>query len=46
VIVIPQEIETRVLDEAVAKVSSENMTRDELLQGSLLSEVYAKYGVL
>jgi regulator of RNase E activity RraA len=46
VIVIPQEIEAEVLDQAVRKVTSENDSRRELLEGRLLHEVYEKYGVL
>ena len=46
VVVIPREIETQALDEAVRKVTTENDTRRELLEGRLLLEVYEKYGVL
>jgi len=46
VIVIPAVIAEKVIDAALKKVESENRTREELLQGSLLSDVYRKYGVL
>ncbi len=46
IVVIPREVEEEVLARALAKVEGENRTRDELLQGRLLGEVYAKYGVL
>ena len=45
-VVVPQEIEAEVWAQAAEKVEGENVTREELLQGALLSEVYAKYGVL
>lgn len=46
VLVIPQEIEASVLEQAVHKVTAETATRRELLEGRLLTEVYEKYGVL
>jgi len=46
VVVIPEEIEADVLEEAVRKVMAETATRRELLEGRLLAEVYEKYGVL
>ncbi len=46
IVVIPQEIEKEVLDQAVQKVTSENDSRRELLEGRFLHEVYEKYGVL
>lgn len=46
VVVIPAEIADRVIDAALTKLESENKTRDELLNGALLGEVYEKYGVL
>jgi len=46
VVVIPRAVEDEVLARALAKVDGENHTRDELLQGRLLGEVYDKYGVL
>ncbi|WP_432346936.1 RraA family protein [Shinella yambaruensis] len=46
VVVIPQEIEQQVLDLAMTKATSENNSRNELLEGRLLREVYEKYGVL
>jgi regulator of RNase E activity RraA len=46
VLVVPKAIEDEVIDLALAKVQGENKTRAELLEGRLLGEVYAKYGVL
>jgi len=46
IVVIPKAIEEEVLERASRKVTSENHSRDELLQGRLLGEVYEKYGVL
>lgn len=46
VVVIPREIEQQVLDLAMTKATSENNSRNELLEGRLLREVYEKYGVL
>ncbi|MBM3600179.1 MAG: RraA family protein [Alphaproteobacteria bacterium] len=46
VVVIPRKIEEETLARAFKKVTSENATRDELLRGAKLKEVYDKYGVL
>ena len=46
VVVIPQGVETEVIDAALAKVAGENLTRDELRAGTTLREVYDKYGIL
>jgi len=46
VVVIPQAIAPQVIEAAIAKVKSENVTRDELNRGLLLGDVYRKYGVL
>ena len=46
IVVIPKAVEDEVLQRAFHKVTSENHTRDELLQGRPLGEVYEKYGVL
>ncbi|MFA5026721.1 MAG: RraA family protein [Candidatus Methylomirabilota bacterium] len=46
IVVIPREVEDEALARALAKVDGENHTRDELLQGRLLGEVYEKYGIL
>jgi len=46
VVIIPREIAAEVIEAALRKVTSENNTRDELENGLLLGEVYAKYGVL
>jgi len=46
VVVIPAAIADEAIAKALDKAVAENRTRDELLQGRLLAEVYAKYGVL
>jgi regulator of RNase E activity RraA len=46
IVVIPQEVEDEVLAKALEKVTGENNTRRELLEGKLLLDVYGKYGVL
>lgn len=45
-VVIPQSVEVEVIEAALAKVSGENRTRDELRAGATLREVYDKYGIL
>src|SRR6185295_14733910 len=46
VVVVPRRAEDEVLSRAFQKVASENRTRDELLQGAKLGEVFDRYGVL
>lgn len=46
VVVVPQEIAERAIAAALAKIASENHTRDELSRGASLAAVFAKYGVL
>lgn len=46
VVVIPRDVFDQVLDTAMERVTRENSTRQELLEGRLLREVYEKYGVL
>ncbi|HXQ93243.1 MAG TPA: hypothetical protein VN739_09590 [Nitrososphaerales archaeon] len=46
IVVVPKKIEQEVLELAFEKVSKEKMTRQELLDGKLMREVYDKYGVL
>ena len=46
IVVVPKNAEEKVFEMAKAKVSMENTTRTELLDGKTLTEVYAKYGVL
>jgi 4-hydroxy-4-methyl-2-oxoglutarate aldolase len=46
IVVVPAEYENMIIAEALDKVSKENLTRKELLEGVLLKDVYAKYGVL
>ena len=46
VVVIPQARATEVLCHALDKATRENRTREELLAGSLLEDVYRRHGVL
>ena len=46
VVVLPQEKASEIVARALEKVKSENNTRNELINGILLREVYEKYGVL
>lgn len=46
VVVIPSALVDQVIEQAMNRVNGENNTRRELLEGKLLHEVYAKYGVL
>ncbi|MCY2934071.1 MAG: RraA family protein [Planctomycetota bacterium] len=46
VVIIPKSVEQSVLSAAWAKVLGENRTRDALLTGRLLREVYEEFGVL
>jgi regulator of RNase E activity RraA len=46
VVVIPAEILDATIKGAFEKTDGENATRDELLAGKSLAEVYAKYGIL
>jgi regulator of RNase E activity RraA len=46
VVVIPGAIADDAIALAVAKVAAENRTRDALLRGELLQDVYARFGVL
>ena len=46
VVVIPQHIELEVIAATKKKIQGEKFTRDELLQGAYLRDVYEKYGVL
>jgi regulator of RNase E activity RraA len=46
VVVVPRAVEEEVVTRALAKVASENRTRDELLQGAKLKDVFDRYGVL
>ncbi|WP_018387978.1 RraA family protein [Ancylobacter sp. FA202] len=46
VVVVPKEVSVQVVEAAMRKVTSENKTRQELENGLLLADVYAKYGVL
>ena len=46
VVVIPRDIEQRVIELAFEKASAEDTVREELLKGAMLGDVYKKYGVL
>lgn len=46
VVVVPREIEDRVLGLAFEKVSKESQSRNDLLKGDTLRAVYDRYGVL
>lgn len=46
VVAIPQQHVSAVVEGALEKVRNESHTRDELRKGSLLSEVFERYGVL
>lgn len=46
VVVVPRNVEEEVLTRAFDKVARENTTRDELLKGAKLKDVYERYGVL
>lgn len=46
VVVIPAEVEDKVLELAKEKAGKENLSRQELLEGKLLKDVFEKYGAL
>lgn len=46
VVVIPKELEKKVIPLALEKVKKENLTRNELLKGALLRDAYDKHKVL
>jgi regulator of RNase E activity RraA len=46
VVVLPRAIAAEAIHEAIQKVRAEDRTRQELLQGKTLREVYDTYGVL
>ena len=46
IVVIPQEIEQKVLELAFEKVEKENLARQDLINGESLCATYKKYGVL
>jgi regulator of RNase E activity RraA len=45
-VVIPSSRAEEVIEKSLEKVEKEDTTRDELLKGRLLREVYDQYGVL
>lgn len=46
IVVIPGQVEEKVLEMAKEKALKENLSRKELLEGRTLAEVYEKYGAL
>ena len=46
VVVVPRKLEEEALSRALRKVSGENSTRDELLRGAKLADVFARHGIL
>lgn len=46
VVVVPHDVEARVLAQAFDKVTGENTTRDELKAGAKLADVFARHGIL
>jgi len=46
IVVVPRRLEDKVLARALEKASGENVTRDELLRGAKLKDVYDRYGIL
>jgi regulator of RNase E activity RraA len=46
IVVIPRQVEQEVLRLAAEKAGKETASRQDLLAGKSLKEVYAKYGVL
>ncbi len=46
IVIIPRDVEDKVLSLAAEKASKESMSRKEILAGKTLREVYDKYGVL
>jgi regulator of RNase E activity RraA len=46
VVVVPQEVEDKVLRLAAEKAGKESLSRKEIIEGRTLREVYDKYGVL
>jgi regulator of RNase E activity RraA len=46
VVVVPRDVEARVVAAALAKVSGENATREALARGEKLAEVFKRHGIL
>lgn len=46
IVVVPQQVETEVIQAAWEKVHAENITRDSIRDGMSATEAYKKYGVL
>ena len=45
-VVVPRAVEEQAVAKALAKVESEDRTREELAAGAMLRDVFAKYRVL
>jgi 4-hydroxy-4-methyl-2-oxoglutarate aldolase len=45
-VVVPQEIETEVVERAIARVEAENTVRDLLLEGASIRRVFKEHGIL
>lgn len=46
IVVIPKQVEQEVLQLALEKITKENLTRNGILEGKSLREVYDRYGIL
>ena len=46
VVVVPRKVEEAAIARALQKVSGENSTRDELLRGAKLKDVFDRHGIL
>ena len=46
VVVIPEDLAHRAIEEALAKIEGENRTREELEGGAFLKDVFARHGIL
>jgi regulator of RNase E activity RraA len=46
VVIVPRAILHDVLDKALAKVSAENVVRDEIRAGGTLADIFARHGIL
>lgn len=46
IVIVPKEIENEVIEKALEKVSTENIVRKKLINGTKLSEVFEQEGVL
>lgn len=46
VVIVPRALLRQALDKALAKVSAENVVRDEIRAGGRLADIFAKHGIL